>query len=656
MSEEYGYYNRYNDDSYEKYHNFIKTINSNFSYEIIYNKEIIDEIIAFNDVEKVSQYSSAKWAELFSLFVKSDINELSFGLLAKMVQSEYMPQEFFTDFIDYVDVNCLDILLTSEYVPDCVIAEIINLIPNFPDILYRNGYNFSQNVFEYLIVTLEYEDMKKLNFLPFMFLTLDTATEMKLFDILDGKKNLYYDSELDDNFTSAICANENLFDEIRNKAFDMGYNPSIIQNYTKHMIEEIYKTYADVIFEITPIDNDEIGVVFKAQEILFKLSYRNLLPESCQIDFVSRYKDNCIEQAERVLEAILYNTTSDAVLQETLNTTEKVFSMLLKNKFGGLTEEICKKDNEMKKTIVKNGLSKLYKPFMFSVFERKFSPDTLKYFSSRGIYYVPEAIMLSNKISEKDEHDLLSNSLCEEDYLHLDLLRKLKHTLNEVFDNPNKEKILMFAENEFLKQEKISDAYDKPEIKCREYLSEKINNYRPYKWYPIKENEYQKLKTKISEFKEEYSSIDKPINLIKMLESVEKRLDKVYEASKLSEKYPDIFITNYDLSTPTTTDTLHCVPYDEIDVEKLLSLSDEKLKELMEDVKRYSNPNICNNITRTIITHCNASYDFYTQYKIAEMLYKLNDFFNVCCEYGKIKIKESELELEEIEPNQEISK
>ena len=38
--------------------------------------------------------------------------------------------------------------------------------------------------------------------------------------ILDGKKNLYYDGELDDNFTSAICANENLFDEIRNNGFE----------------------------------------------------------------------------------------------------------------------------------------------------------------------------------------------------------------------------------------------------------------------------------------------------------------------------------------------------------------------------------------------------------------------------------------------------
>lgn len=101
---------------------------------------------------------------------------------------------------------------------------------------------------------------------------------------------LVFDLKTNEEILTAVCNNPYIKATQRDKIFDMGCNFYNITNYTPHMIEEIYKSCADTIFDIEITNDDMKENILKANGKMTELMRDEKLSANLFFDLVCRIK------------------------------------------------------------------------------------------------------------------------------------------------------------------------------------------------------------------------------------------------------------------------------------------------------------------------------------------------------------------------------
>lgn len=93
----------------------------------------------------------------------------------------------------------------------------------------------------------------------------------------------------DEDAITEIINNKNLPSDIRDRIFDMGCDFEGLRNITPHMVEEIYRVCVETLSEFNKTNNKD--AIHFARDIMVLLIESQKMPVSCELDFVSRWKD-----------------------------------------------------------------------------------------------------------------------------------------------------------------------------------------------------------------------------------------------------------------------------------------------------------------------------------------------------------------------------
>lgn len=241
-----------------KYKAFLKDLKYEFYVPIEYNTINEDVAVELGKLRKgniTKNYTIDKWNNLLSAKY-NNFPEIICGIF----KAENVPDEIYDKIINEFKLTdrqilaaiCCDKLNESQVEKIKEMREIA-----FWDSVFFSGKNlpFSQ-VFLNCICNLKPAMLEKLNYSPFEKVNNEYANEL-IHKMLKNDKQEFFEKEVPESFLTAIENNEHLPDEFRDAVFNIGFMPTQLTNMTEYMKKEVYKIYADNIFEIKPISDDE---------------------------------------------------------------------------------------------------------------------------------------------------------------------------------------------------------------------------------------------------------------------------------------------------------------------------------------------------------------------------------------------------------------
>lgn len=601
-----------------KYQKFLDTVEEEYLFETDgFSESLVKLIIELENDNITKSYTKTEWDGIVKL---AEINPIP-ALLIPVFKSPNLPKEYFEKLYNLTEESTTDIIpFFSEQVPQTKVRDLFELYDfKLQDILDEFSDNFSQKTISDLCKQLSEDELNDINFTPYRYVKPDKLLSDKISDMIENKDNIYFKEEAPEKFLNAIINNENISEKIRNKAFSKGYNPNAIYKTTEQMQIELYKSYADAIFETENQDSDTMYNVRKsASMIQYRLS-KNQLPECCQLDFINRLiKCSDIDSDKlNILTSIIQNTKEPFILRQALKIKHPdIVNIILLNRetiTGDIQEEIAtiKPFKEMAKHII------------YSCFYKEPSANILKECLYLNDEYLNKALMVSQKVSI--DNSLISR-VYDKDKAELRYLKSLKDAVNG-FSFPNSQKILCFAIKKLLDRDYAQHRYN---VENCEALNNVNSLFAPHGWFAINKEEYIALKEWIIESKENFPSYKFITNRIEDI------LEDVYSVSWFVKKYPKIFIIK-DIAKEKAsalrcnTNCLGVLPCNKINCKELYNLSTEEMSEFINDLTKIDNQDLYKEIKSQIITVCNAPH-LSQQNETFKRIYKLVDLFNFCNE------------------------
>ena len=113
---------------------------------------------------------------------------------------------------------------------------------------------------------------------------------------------------------TAISNNENIREDIRNKAFDNMHDPLVITNYTNYMKMSMYHSAAERIFDYPQKTMEDAEQIENATDILLHMLDNKKMPLSCEYDLLQRLQSMPSIGSNRTLTNALLNNTMDAII------------------------------------------------------------------------------------------------------------------------------------------------------------------------------------------------------------------------------------------------------------------------------------------------------------------------------------------------------
>lgn len=612
----------------KKYEKIIEVLDSTYGTPIVdmFDEELTKTILKLEDESNTSKYNNRDWDMLFKIAEETE----SPALFISLFNCPYLPESYFIKLFEITPPDCEIFPLFSEYVPDYVIDKIYNInIFTFDEILLEAGDTFSQKTMHYLC-NLPESDLKNLKYLPFRFVNPDEKMLYKIKNMMKEKSEDPYIEKIDESFFTEIINNKYLDGSIRNDAFDKKYNPADIIEGTEYITKELYKLYADTIFELEPApDNEEL-----MRQVSLKISQSAMagkLPESVQVDFLNRALQN--QDANiNVVSDIAYYTNSPEVLEiATLHKSPIVKDCILKNpKYVN--------ENAMSELLKGTSVYNLTKCYLTAVFYNDFSYSIHDLFIDKDDQFINRAIISS--MNSCVDNPVLSATMKKSYHNELRYLYDFKRIL-ELFPKQQSQKFLSYLSGLLLEEnaEKYPGARGD-----RIALQDALNSVDPNKWDAISKAEHTVLMEKIEVLKKRYPQFNHHTTIL------ESKIEETYKASKIVFKYPKIFNRKEYIPHPTMTyhphltDVRH-IPCHHINVKEIYNLSSEDMEEFKRDCLKFEKPNMLNEINTAITNSCDLHHN--DQALIFKRIYKLTDLYNAIDE--KIQDLEFSLSQPEIE-------
>ena len=591
-----------------------------------FSEEFVQELLNLKDPDITINYDDTDWKRLLNLYEETE----SFGLIKCLYQCKHLPEEYFIQLFEMqAEEEFDDLCLLSEYVPEQAVKTVMRIREDDLDLMIMdNASAYSTNAMDMLCDLIDSETMKKMKYIPYSFLKKDTNYIRILPEMIKNTGDVYFYGNTPPDFLTAIINNHNMPDKIRNLAFDEEYSVDNIEKPTQHMVKEIYPSLADAVFEIEN-DTPETGIIIhEAHRKIKDYIKGNILPESCQLDYLHRFSEKSFSNFF-VMNEILRSTKSPTVFR-TAYTTKPSFK-----------EEILKRpemiDNFLWIELLKTESADFLKlPFLNSVFENDLSYGVQMEFLKLEDPYIYRAMVTTDK--SDISHFVLMN-INNDTPLHKEI--KFLIDLKEVVSFLPSEigrKIMASATQKFLNLDiQQNHLYNT----TRAELSEKLDEFKPFEWPSICQVDYEFLRDEFKRQSNEFSEFEYVNNFLK------NKLEETYVRSQLIEKYPHIFFTKIDdVIKKEHPSYIYAANQNDInckfiDIDAICNLSENDMREFIEDIKQTDNQDLLKEFKSVIESHCSCLYS--EQDNMFIRIYKLADLYDLVDN----KLKEIDKEIKE---------
>lgn len=573
------------------YQRLYESLFDNYGYSVDVDPHTMDFILEIKDEKKASSFTEEEWSEKVVEATEYDNK----AMMMALINSPYLPESCQWQLFDEMDET--DILLTSKHLKSALIYEIYSYYgSDFKNIVLEQGRHFSNKVLDFLCFDLKRDDLENvLEFTPFEFLHNSPDTLNKINRIL-SKDNI------PEKLSIAIAENVNLPESVRNQAFDIGYNPSRLSSSTEHMLTELYKTYAETVFDVVPQTNEEAKAIKSATDKLTYYASYNHLPESCQIDLIERCAKD--KMHDSIALRVIYNTKYPSVLA----TAQK--SLSIENLSQKILENPTAINDKVIRELLKDADSKkLNSAFVQAIFKRSFSQEVVEDFIENGNISIKRAIVCSYKSTPNQVDTVLQNSVGKKHYRELLYLKELRDTCINFVDADNIQNIMSTALLGIMKKEHNKEKA-MPTFKA---LREAISSEEPQKWSTLYQNDQIALNRVLTNLHKSFPEFQD------ITEKLLNKVEKTYINSKLVLKYKDI------LKGRGTKQEQFDVPFDYFDVKSFIELTEDKQKEFIKEIKENGDAEICKKISNDILCSCDDS-DCYHDI-VAMNVYKCGELF-----------------------------
>lgn len=167
--------------------------------------------------------------------------------------------------------------------------------------------------------------LKKIDYLPYERLSDDNI----LLNEVNRKLNC---GDCPEMLCTAIINNRNIQDKMREKAFEVGYNPTKLKHITLNIAHEIYPMLAEVVYERTYANDIDIKYSGGISDSLKTLIENNGLGSAFYRDVAIRQKNECYSHMCRSFAILAQKSKDSAVLSELQKIPDSdIWKQVLKN-------------------------------------------------------------------------------------------------------------------------------------------------------------------------------------------------------------------------------------------------------------------------------------------------------------------------------------
>lgn len=547
--------------SKKQYSKLVELANKNSIGDIGFDEKIAKEIDDLNNDKIASTYTPIKWMLLEKMVFEKE----SIPLLLAIIKCSYTPENIFYDIKNKMDKSMWYMLGFGENIPNDIIDELMTN-KDFQESVYTIPGFYSKKTLKYLCVNADLKTLDEMCYAPFVYYE-DNEVLDKLNKMLDNENDMFFKDEVPEKLAS-IIANSGLPDEIRNKAFDIAYDPDNLKMPTPYMVSKLYATCSDALFECNESDDSvERKATVTASNKIRTLMLNEFLPVSYQMDFMNRYTDKTTAPVYEALSTILQKTQSTNIIEEAMSNSSirsSFISSISSNKFMFT-------DKSIRLLLEKSGPGLIKDIFVASLQKHIMSSELIDKFLNLNDKFVNIGIIMSKQILEKDKakakkHEVPSVRKDLEFLYSAQKLMSYSHNLGETLRFYILDKVLNKHKYQPVSEEVVSVFKNK-------IYQENIN-----KWCYIDKLEYTHIKKFTDILEEEHP------RCINIINDVRNKLEETYRISQLMDKYPDLFVKYRCEVEFKESHTIYDTPFKYIDTDKLCDLTNEQLKEFGEDL------------------------------------------------------------------------
>ena len=475
-------------------------------------------------------------------------NDIPIGLIGKLKESQ--TTMFWADYLADVD----DLLDASDVLINCLCEST-------------------------------FTELEEMGYKPFEVVKDDYMTNL-IEDTICKPNFSMFPSDTPESFTNAVTNNIYLTDEVRNKAFDMGFIPYQMYNFTKYTAEEYYKFFADNMFEIFPTTKSEKRLHSSAAVHIMQMMANGNLSEACQEDFIQRFQNANIEVDDRPYKTILQYTKSPNILLSACGFKMKDYKHLIAGN-PNLSEFVKEElfvyfPAEEQKTILLRMLG-----------NEKLTEKGLKELVYWGDINLNRAVMIHPKTPESIREELINNEIHTMRYgenysSQFKMLNEISKSL-DVIKNPEvREKVMYNILKTIMNQDEIRNSKDIFGQNCtsHEEVFETLGVNTKHNLRKLSDEHFVAISDKLNDLQKTFPS-QKDI-----LELCVKELENINKKSRLYYQFPELYIDHYKET--------HEGNKIEFNFNNLYHISKEKLKRLYDFVKEETNSDILEKLQEDI--------------------------------------------------------
>lgn len=560
------------EDKYEKIINYLYS-EYNLTNVLHFNEDVVNEIVKLKTKRFYENFTDYDWKRIIDLYEHTQ----SAPLLRAICCCPALPENYFLKLFNAWNWTWDTFPLISDKVPDEIIEKLLTTLSPVTLIDYFNrcGENLSAVALEKLCEKLDKKDMWQIDYLPYQYVCSYGKIAIQIIDMINNPEKYFSKADPPELFLTAVINNKRLDDDIRNLAFDKGFVPEKVTNYTEYIIKEMYFLYANTIFDITDNRTEHSDTIKIAENKLQELIISNKLPESLQIDLVNRFihKNKYIKENNLLL-TLISHTHFPELLKYVIQKSSDV------NLHSAVMENVKYLTNEVFDELLKKYDAKeLQIIFLNTIAHNEINTKTQIDFLNINNRYVNMGMMLSNKIDV--DGLIIRNAEYTEDSNMLEFIHSLKTSVN--FLPYNSDKILAFAGMKLLEK----DYEKKPVVlPTRTALKKLLESQYPSKWLAINKADYNYLKEEFDWLKTKFPDFAYIVGALK------EKLEDVYKKSEIINKYKNnIFFTDINEEIKekhpsySYTDADSYIGCEFIDMDALFRLSSKDMNAFIKDVK-----------------------------------------------------------------------
>lgn len=570
------------------------------NYNLNIDEETVEIVMKIKNHEQAEKITFEEWNHMIDNALMTDgyNTEPNYAIIMAMIHSPDFPERCMWRLFDELDDVML--LLTSDYIKEDLIYEIFSLYDTeFHDIIVDQGMDFSDTVLDFLCFELSDKEIEQdLKYIPFEFLSKDSKRLPELVDLLDNT-----DMSIPETLTMSVADNVRFPDAIRNKAFDRGYNPLQSNNHTEHIMRELYKVYADTVFDINPETSEESKMVKEARHRLLEYTKYNRLPESCQLDLIERCgKDG---YSDDIAFEVIRHTQYPSVMSTALSVLD------IKNLPEIVLENPTAIGNSaMEKLLLKVFPENTKEAFIKAMFHNPFSMDVVYKFIDLDDINVKRAIVCSYESSANQVDAVLHDSFEKPYYREMLYLKELRNVCVNFVNENNIQKIISTGLLKMASKDKHTSV---DVFKTRSALIDSITKQKQTHWSNLYNNDRMVLTKTLNML---YKNFPEFQDITKQLQE---KVDRTYKITQLSHKYTDIFLHHSNRKEED-------LPFNTFNIQKFLDMSKEQKKEFINDIKEINDSVLTCKIMNTIEDACYEANCY--QDDVATVIGECNELYN----------------------------